>query len=317
MIEASAPGKLVLSGEYAVLDGAPAVAVALDRRAVVRVAPSSEDISYVTAEGVTRSEGRFRISDSGIEWLRGATAFGLVDAVLRSGGFDPREPLYIELDTREFVDLHSGTKLGIGSSAALTVALFAALRQTRDVFDDALRAHRRFQEGRGSGVDIATSATGGLIEYRVTGPAIRTLRWPDGLAFRLLWSGVAASTTRRIDRLDAQERRASRGALHAAATRMADAWQTADTVMAEYPAYIDALRQFGVDHDLGIFDAGHDELAKKAGSAGLVYKPCGAGGGDVGVLLGRSESALDEFVADDPRLLDCELDSDGIRLQAH
>jgi phosphomevalonate kinase len=30
-ITASAPGKLVLSGEYAVLDGAPAICVAVDR----------------------------------------------------------------------------------------------------------------------------------------------------------------------------------------------------------------------------------------------------------------------------------------------
>ena len=33
---ATAPGKLILTGEYAVLDGAPAVVVAVDRRAVAR-----------------------------------------------------------------------------------------------------------------------------------------------------------------------------------------------------------------------------------------------------------------------------------------
>jgi phosphomevalonate kinase len=37
---ASAPGKLVLAGEYAVLDGAPAIVMAVDRRAVVSVAAS-------------------------------------------------------------------------------------------------------------------------------------------------------------------------------------------------------------------------------------------------------------------------------------
>ena len=33
---ATAPGKLILTGEYAVLDGAPALVVAMDRRAVAR-----------------------------------------------------------------------------------------------------------------------------------------------------------------------------------------------------------------------------------------------------------------------------------------
>ena len=36
-IRASAPGKIVLSGEYAVLDGAPAICAAVDRRAAVTI----------------------------------------------------------------------------------------------------------------------------------------------------------------------------------------------------------------------------------------------------------------------------------------
>src|SRR5215813_3105192 len=36
MMIATAPGKLILTGEYAVLDGAPAIVVAVDRRAVAR-----------------------------------------------------------------------------------------------------------------------------------------------------------------------------------------------------------------------------------------------------------------------------------------
>ncbi len=42
-ITASAPGKLVLSGEYAVLDGAPAICMAVDRRARVTISASGEE----------------------------------------------------------------------------------------------------------------------------------------------------------------------------------------------------------------------------------------------------------------------------------
>jgi mevalonate kinase len=41
---ARAPGKLVALGEYAVLDGAPAVVLALDRYAEARIAPSRDGV---------------------------------------------------------------------------------------------------------------------------------------------------------------------------------------------------------------------------------------------------------------------------------
>ena len=37
-VEASAPGKIVLCGDYAVLQGAPAVVLALQRRGIVSLA---------------------------------------------------------------------------------------------------------------------------------------------------------------------------------------------------------------------------------------------------------------------------------------
>ncbi|MCP5091225.1 MAG: hypothetical protein GY949_09910 [Gammaproteobacteria bacterium] len=91
--------------------------------------------------------------------------------------------------------------------------------------------------------------------------------------------------------------------------------------MREYPGYIATLQKFSVDHDLGIFDAGHDQLAAAAAAAGLVYKPCGAGGGDVGILLGLSDGQLDHFVAATAasccHVLECKLDTNGVELERH
>ena len=66
-------------------------------------------------------------------------------------------------------------------------------------------------------------------------------------------------------------------------------------LLREYPEYIERLRRFSVDYDLGIFDAGHDELVNEAQDAGLVYKPCGAGGGDIGVALATTRLSLASF----------------------
>ena len=56
-VVASAPGKAVLCGEYAVLDGAPAVCMALDRRARVTVTPFEGDWNRVSAPGYSAVEG--------------------------------------------------------------------------------------------------------------------------------------------------------------------------------------------------------------------------------------------------------------------
>jgi phosphomevalonate kinase len=318
-VSASAPGKVVLSGEYAVLDGAPAVCMAVDRRANVKVTGVDGDWHRVSGPGHSSVEGRFVADGATIDWLRGADEYAVVDAVWRTLRPAGKDRLSIELDTRSFVDQESGKKIGVGSSAALTVALVAALSKSTDVLGGAIRAHKMFQHGAGSGVDVATSVSGGLIEYRMQETAISRLRWPAGLAYRLIWTGVPVSTRLKLDRLAGIGHQSSSDALAAAAENMATAWQSASSVMRQYPTYIEALRRFSVDHDLGIFDAGHDRLVTEAAAMGLVYKPCGAGGGDVGILLGAGDEQLDEFVvgqvASRCRVLEFGLATDGVLLE--
>ncbi len=296
-VVASAPGKVVLSGEYAVLDGAPAICMAVNRRAMATVGDSPD--------------GRCRVATPGREFNNGEK-FQIVDAVCGS-----RPELTIELDTVAFAE--DGTKLGIGSSAALTSTLVAALRG--DVYADALAAHRRMQGGSGSGVDVATSVHGGLIEYRMQDATVEALEWPENLAIRFIWTGISASTKAKLDNLATSSDGTSRSPLVVEAANVADAWRSGDAgrILAAYVPYIRALRQFSVDHDLGIFDAGHEELTDAASRAGLVYKPAGAGGGDIGTLLGPGDDELDTFIAANAdlihKVLDCELDNVGVILE--
>lgn len=316
---ASAPGKLVLCGEYAVLDGAPAICMAVNRRARATVTDADGKWHRVSAPGYSSTEGRFLVDGDTVNWLQGKDDYPIVDAVWRAVRPVENDHLSIALDTRAFVDAASRNKIGIGSSAALTVALAAALMQSGDVLERALWAHRLFQRGAGSGVDVACSVSGGLVEYRMQGAAVLSLRWPPGLACRAIWTGVPASTRMKLEKLQNSGQQRSRSVLFDAAESMANAWRSAASVMALYPAYLEALRQFSVDHDLGIFDAGHDRLVTEAAAAGLVYKPCGAGGGDVGILLGDSDEQLDDFMsgrqASGFQVLDCELDPDGVLLE--
>jgi phosphomevalonate kinase len=296
---ASAPGKIVLSGEYAVLWDAPAVCMAVDRRARAEVLPSDDGECHLVTPGFA-GEDRFR----------------LLDAI--TGG---RRPVrHITLDTSAFRD--GGRKTGIGSSASLAVALSAALENSVDVFASALEAHARFQGGAGSGVDVAAAVHGGLFAYEKATRCVTPVSWPAGLHYRVVWTGIPANTQAQIGKLAEQATKASRSALLLAAPAMCAAWQSgdADAVLSGYVPYIGVLRQFSIDHDLGIFEAGHDELTDAAMTDGLIYKPAGAGGGDVGMLFGKSDVELDAFLERRAHLvhgvLDCGLDRAGVRLEA-
>lgn len=293
----SAPGKVVLSGEYAVLCGAPAVAMAVDRRAEVILEPGRSEIRCVGLEGRTDTR--------------------LVDCVLDALGRERPDAL-LTLDTAAFSD--GADKLGIGSSASLAVALAAALAATGSgaalTREAAHRAHRDFQQGRGSGVDVAASSAGGIIVYRMQDATSQSISWPAGLHYSLFWTGTSASTTERVSRFDEAAENPATNALCSAAEEVASAWQrgSADDVLARYVPYMEALEAFDGVHGLGIFDGGHAALATV--DSDLIYKPCGAGGGDVGIALSADKHRLAQFAVRAAELgvrrLDVSLDPRGV-----
>ncbi len=297
----SAPGKVVLSGEYAVLRGAPAVAMAVDRRAIVTIEPGDFEVQCIGLEGRTDTR--------------------LVECVLDALDRAPPKGRLI-LDTAAFSD--GPHKLGIGSSAALAVALTTALAaegsDALSIENAAHSAHRAFQGGSGSGVDVAASSVGGIIVYNMQQSSTQAIGWPEGLHYSLFWTGVSASTSERVARFDAAADSAAADALGIAASDVADAWRSgrADDVLAQYAPYIEALRALSREYGLGIFDGGHEVLMRA--EPGLIYKPCGAGGGDVGIALSNDPGQLEDFTAQAAtsgcRRLEVALDTRGVEKDA-
>jgi len=305
-IHVSAPGKVVLSGEYAVLRGAPAISAAIDRRAVVQLEQTDNDFHRVATPGYADGSWRFTANATGeIDWLDELPAQGLrlIEEGWRAVAPFEAEGLSITVDTSEFFAPASAEKLGLGGSAAAMTAFVGALCQlapvTTNVDKLAGSAHKALQRGLGSGVDIATSFHGGVIEYR-TGreePPPRCV-WPDGLNYRLLWSGTPADTMSKISKLGTAGGDDGRWAsLLDAASEAATAWANGDVaeILDVFGRYTETLRHFSIDQDLGIFDAGHDGLQDRAPSFDVVYKPCGAGGGDIGIVLASDNSAISRF----------------------
>jgi len=301
-VRTSAPGKVFIAGEYAVLQGAPAICMAVDRRVRVMVTAADTEHHHVSAPEHASSSSRFVAGQDGLQWLPGDAPVPLLEAVWQELTIQPRQPLAIVLDSRDFVDQASGRKLGIGASAALTVALVAALDRTVgggcNVLELAARAHRRLQGGTGSGTDIACSLHGGVIEYHMDTARHTNLQWPHGLCFALLWSGVRSDTSQQLAKLARISPGATDACLIEAASAVSHAWRSgeASNIAASMRAYAAALQRYDAERRLGIYGAGHAELASAAETAGVVYKPCGAGGGDLGMVIGAHADVVESFV---------------------
>jgi phosphomevalonate kinase len=135
----------------------------------------------------------------------------------------------------------------------------------------------------------------------VENPAVLSRPLPDSFHLLSIWSGRSASTEAallRLERWRSEEPRAHARALSdlaelAAAGDAAALAGDRRALLGAVSAYGDALRRFGAASGIEIYGPAHERLAALARAHGAVYKPCGAGGGDVGVACSDDAAALD------------------------
>jgi len=315
---ATAPGKLHLAGEYAILDGAEAVVCAVDRRATARATGPGEASAFL---------------DAVVDALIARHGDGHLAAIARR----------IEVDTAPL--RHGATKLGLGSSAAATVAACACVlaadsgRFDRDEVHALARAAHAAAQGRrgarGSGADVAAAVHGGVIA--VTPPArfedapiVRPLTLPP-LVVVAFWTGIAADTASLVRAVAAAS---GRPGVAAAITDIALASEA--LVAAGSP---DLRRDdHAVTAAIAAIAAGADAIAALATATGLPLEPpvvaaarriaaavggaaktTGAAGGDVAIVVAppgtdaarlRSDLAAAGAVA-----LDLRIDPRGVDIQ--
>jgi len=296
-VVARAPGKVFLTGEYAVLAGAPALVAAVDRVAEVRIAPQGRPGPLVITS-LADNERQVIDGNDGGE-LPGGDA-GAVLAAHRAVSARVRlgSGLDIAVDTRPF--LVGSRKLGLGRSAATLAATVAGLlavagrREGAEPLELALLALAHFQGGEGSGADLAAAVRGGVVEVvrRDAHLIVAPRALPSGLELLVGWTGEAAATVPLLRRFSAATRTepAVLRELGITAERAAAAVTAADR-----PAFLEAvdrsgslLEQLGREIGLPITTPALARLVAAARRAGAAAKPSGAGGGDCGIAFATS-----------------------------
>ena len=188
-VRLTVPGNILLLGEYAVLEeGGLGLAMAVSERVRFDSMPAE----------TLRIESRW--PGASVSWTtehREASPLisSVVDTIAEQLG--PCPGAAVTVDSTAFFS-PDGRKSGLGSSAAVAVALVCGLLRTAGREPSpglALQAHRRAQGGRGSGYDVMTSFNGGTGLF--TGG--RDPRWQawalPGDMRLLLFSGPAPVST--------------------------------------------------------------------------------------------------------------------------
>jgi phosphomevalonate kinase len=263
-----APGKVLLSGPYVVLDGVPATVLAVSR--------------YAQADATTRVVSR-------------------AAEVFRAYAGQPAPSL-------DLSDLTDGQrKLGLGSSAAGLVAALAADDEEdgrdlgdhvyrRELFERAFAIHRVVQGG-GSGFDVAAAVWGGFFRYELRGPGrakITPLLWPESLRIELFATQTSARTSEFVARVNAFRRECWQqavpmfAALRQASIKASLAFSEGDVrgIVEASNASREILAAIGEAAEVPIVLPPVERLGRMAAGEGATFFPAGAGGGDVCVRLG-------------------------------
>lgn len=307
---ARAPGKLMLSGEYAVLEGARALVMAVDRCVTARFAD----------EGETAGE------------MREATA--ALEAAVRRGELT-NMPAPMVFDTRALAGA-DGQKLGLGSSAAGCVAALAlglageGRAMSREALGRTARRGHRAAQGGGSGADVMASALGAVVAFELTDgpdgePTVSTRGWNPAIPWGVLWTGQSVRTSEMLQRVAALRLRgwdfaAFVAGIDACTRALERAIESGDgpTVVEAVREHHGRMQGLGEAAGAAIVTEPMARFAAAIEPFGAAVKPSGAGGGDVVLVVAENQDAFAAAMREGASLgfaaVSLAIDAQGVRV---
>ncbi|MBM6614590.1 phosphomevalonate kinase [Desemzia sp. RIT804] len=233
MITASAPGKLYIAGEYAVVEpGHPAILVAVDQFITVSLEATTDMGTILSKQygnlPVTwkRENDRLVLDKRENPFHYILAAIEVTESYVKSFG---KELSFYHLSVDSELDSSNGRKYGLGSSAAVTVAtvkgilrFYGLQHETNEtIFKLAALAHLSVKSN-GSCGDVAASVFGGWLAFTTFDPkwvlekqqqfpvreviesdwpylSFKPLTPPTELRLLIGWTGSPASTSHLVD----------------------------------------------------------------------------------------------------------------------
>jgi len=327
MVTSSAPGKVYLFGEHAVVYGEPAVPCAIERRARV----TAEEIDA----GLVVHAEDLQLDGFTVEYVGDDTATPDVDAenslVEAATGYVNEAVAQVRAaadapDTGFEIWIESDIPLGagLGSSAAVAcAAIDAGCRElgvelpAEEIADRAYQVERAVQDGEASRADTFCSAMGGAV--RVEGDDCRRVEGVGNLPFVIGYDGGAGDTGKLV--AGVRELRAEYGFAADTVETIGDIVREGETVLGSGDTEtLGELMDFnhGLLAALGVSSRSLDTMVWAARDAGAIgAKLTGAGGGGCIVALDETDAALTalKYTPGCDEAFRAALDTEGVRLE--
>lgn len=290
MIKVSAPGKLLLFGDHAVVHERPCIVTSVDHRISVSLEKRGDDKIILKAPDV-----RFRdyiISINDLKEPHPKDVNFVLTAVLN---FFEQYKLKSALEIKTKSEFSA--KVGLGSSSAVTVStikglseLFGIKMSNKELFDLSYRTILDIQEV-GSGFDVAAAIYGGTLYFVTAGKTIEPLEI-ENIPLIVGYTGIKADTATLVKmvsrKLKENPKKVSKifdkseEIVNLARVEMEDSnWEKVGELM--------KLNQ-SLLRDLDVSSDKLESLIKASLSAGSYgAKLSGAGGGDSMVAIARRE----------------------------
>jgi len=327
MVTSSAPGKVYLFGEHAVVYGEPAVPCAIDVRARVTAERREEGLRIhagdLTLDGFTvRYNGDgdehpdIDVSDTLVE-----AAIGYVEQAVkqaRDAADAPGAGFALTVES----DIPLGA--GLGSSAAVVVAAIDAATRVlgvelprEEIAERAYQVEYAVQDGQASRADTFCSTMGGAV--RVEGKTSQKIAAPD-LPFVIGYDGGAGDTGVLV--AGVRELRERYDFAADTVETVGDIVRNGERALADGNLEeIGRLMNFnhGLLSALGVSSRSLDSMVWAARDAGaLGAKLTGAGGGGCIVALDETPETLTalEYTPGCEEAFRTELDTDGVRVES-
>jgi phosphomevalonate kinase len=329
------PGKLLIAGEYAILEPKQkAIVVAVNRYITAYIEPSNQNqlllpqlgLDHVTW-GLGEERVQFNVNEPRLKFIQ--SSITITNQFLKENAYT-LQPFRLTIKS-ELDDPSTGMKYGLGSSAAVVVAVISAMLSLYDkgkeqplqkVFKLAAIAHLLSQKN-GSGVDIAASTFGGWIGYSSYHPSwvlkelvrmknltrfiekpwpnlyITRLNPPEKLTLAVGWTKEPAATAPMINKV--KEYKDSNSGAYSrfleqssiSVNRLLSSFKEKDCnrAVSSLERCRQTLLQLGNQAGITIETAKLKELSELAQDFGS-GKSSGAGGGDCGIAFLHDERKL-------------------------
>jgi len=291
-VRVSIPGKVMLSGEYAVLYGG--VAVLMPVPCYLEV----EEVFEKPAQSITpviKTSLEIPVPETG-DYEK---THGLPLLKIDSTAFNKESPEGKIL------------KLGLGSSAAEAVGVIATRYQRagldwkkhrKEIAHLAVEAHNIAQGGKGSGADVFTSALDQPVVFSKTGDIYNARTFSisedylngSSLKLNLAWTGIPANTRDMVELFEkwvksfGEEGNILLEELIEQSWVVSKSWteKTENYIPKEMKEYAEIMKRCADAAGIPYWTKTHEKIADWAESNGGYAKPTGAGGGDMVLLIG-------------------------------